>query len=173
MINYIDYNNFDMKQSITYSVFDLLYKCYAKERKKLLRKYQKISQYDSENLMYSIIDDVLDMQKFKNLSVAVHVPLKMIIRDKTLMTEKEMKYAFNDWTHVDFLIYNFIDKQPILAIEVDGIKYHQLGTKQSKRDELKNNIFSKYNLQLLRLSTKGSNEKTKLIKALNKSLRDN
>lgn len=173
LINYIDYNNFDIKQSSTYSVFDLLYKCYAEERKKLLRKYQKISQYDSENLMYSIIDDVLDMQKFKNLSVAVHVPLKMIIRDKTLMTEKEMKYAFNDWTHVDFLIYNFIDKQPILAIEVDGIKYHQLGTKQSKRDELKNNIFSKYNLQLLRLSTKGSKEKTKLIKALNKSLRDN
>lgn len=173
LINYIDYNNFDIKQSSTYSVFDLLYKCYVEERKKLLRKYRKISQYDSENLMYSIIDDVLNMQNFRNLSVAVHVPLKMIIRDKTLMTEKEMKYAFNDWTHVDFLIYNSIDKQPLLAIEVDGVKFHQSGTKQAKRDELKNSIFSKYHLQLLRLSTKGSNEKTKLIIALNKCLKNN
>ena len=94
----------------------------------------------------------------------------MIIRDYSFMTNEEKKYAKNDWTHVDFLIYKTIDKSPILAIEVDGFKYHKESSKQAKRDELKNIIFEKYDIPLCRFSTTGSNEKEKLTQILHEKI---
>jgi hypothetical protein len=115
--------------------------------------------------MYALLDDIL--KKYNgNYDIAVHVPLNMIIRDYSLMTNDEKKYAKNDWTHVDFLIYKTIDKSPVLAIEVDGSKYHKEGTTQAKRDELKNLIFEKYDIPLCRFSTAGSGEKEKLSEIL-------
>ena len=161
MVKYIEYNNCEIKESKIFSIFDLLYKNYTKQRKVFLRKYNKISEYDSENLMYALLDDILEKYN-GNYDVAVHVPLNMIIRDYSLMTNDEKKYAKNNWTHVDFLIYKTIDKSPVLAIEVDGLKYHKEGSTQAKRDVLKNTIFEKYNIQLCRFSTAGSNEKEKI-----------
>ncbi|MBP3709724.1 MAG: DUF2726 domain-containing protein [Treponema sp.] len=82
------------------------------------------------------------------------------------MTEEEKKYAFNDLTHIDFVIYNTVTKKLILAIEVDGYKYHKYGTKQARRDILKNHIFEVYNIPYLRLSTTGSDERGRIIKKL-------
>lgn len=161
LVKYIEYNNCEIKESKIFSVFDLLYQTYAEQRKIFLRKYKKISEYDSENLMYGLINEII--KKYNgNYEIAVHVPLNMIIRDLGLMSDDEKKYAKNDWTHVDFLIYKTIDKSPVLAIEVDGSKYHKEGSKQAKRDELKNTIFAKYDIPLCRFNTAGSNEKEKL-----------
>lgn len=161
LVKYIEYNNCEIKESKIFSVFDLLYQTYAEQRRIFLRKYKKISEYDSENLMYGLINEII--KKYNgNYEIAVHVPLNMIIRDLGLMSDDEKKYAKNDWTHVDFLIYKTIDKSPVLAIEVDGSKYHKEGSKQAKRDELKNTIFAKYDIPLCRFSTAGSNEKEKL-----------
>ena len=66
----------------------------------------------------------------------------------------------NPATHVDFLIYNRVSKKPVLAIEVDGYKYHKEDNKQKERDILKNNILSKYNIPLIRLTTNGSREES-------------
>ena len=111
--------------------------------------------------MYGLINEII--KKYNgNYEIAVHVPLNMIIRDLGLMSDDEKKYAKNDWTHVDFLIYKTIDKSPALAIEVDGSKYHKEGSKQAKRDELKNTIFAKYDIPLCRFNTAGRNEKEKL-----------
>lgn len=170
LVNYIEYNNCEVKESKIYSIFDLLYKNYAKQRKIFLKKYNKISEYDSENLMYALISDILKVYK-GNYDVAIRIPLNMIIRDSSLMTNEEKKYAKNDWTHVDFLIYKTIDKSPVLAIEVDGAKYHKVGNTQSKRDILKNTIFEKYEIPLYRFSTTGSNEKERLIKILHEKTR--
>lgn len=165
LVNYIEYNNCEIKESKIFSIFDLLYKNYAKQRKLFLKKYNKISEYDSENLMNALLNDIL--KKYNgNYDVAVHVPLSMIIRDDSLMTNNEKKYAKNDWTHVDFLIYKTIDKTPVLCIEVDGLKYHKEGSKQAKRDELKNSIFKKYDIPFRRFSTTGSNEQEKIYKVL-------
>ena len=69
-----------------------------------------------------------------------------------------------DWshynTHIDFLIYNKISKIPLLAVEVDRYKYHKEDNKQKERDILKNNILSKYNIPLIRLTTNGSREES-------------
>jgi hypothetical protein len=45
--------------------------------------------------------------------------------------------------------------------------FHQAGSEQAKRDEQKNSILDKAGIPLLRLSTDGSNEKNKIINALN------
>ena len=52
-------------------------------------------------------------------------------------------------------------------IEVDGYKYHKKYNKQKERDILKNNILSKYNIPLIRLTTNGSREKDIIINKLN------
>lgn len=83
------------------------------------------------------------------------------------MSESEMKYAANYSTHLDFLIINRVSKQPVLAIETDGYSYHNDETEQHQRDLMKDNILKSYGLPLLRLSTKGSGEREKVIGMLN------
>ena len=51
--------------------------------------------------------------------------------------------------------------------EVDGFAYHN-SEKQQERDLVKNTILEKYNIPILRFSTIGSSEESKLISALNK-----
>lgn len=158
LIKYIQYNNCDIKESTTYSVFDYLYKCYEDERKKYLKNCKKVSKYQSENIMYKTICDFLDKYYKNQFDIVVHFPLNLLIKNKSLMTEDEYNYASNPWTHVDFLIYNKIDKSPLMAIEVDGWQFHNNNANQQKNDILKNSIFQKYGLKLLRFSTIGSNE---------------
>lgn len=170
LVRYIEYNNLSVIDSKVYSVFDYLYSSYAECRRKFLANRNRISVYDSENLMYALITDVLKDKGFNNFDVTVHVPLKMLIRDTSLMTPQEKKYAMNDWTHVDFVIFDTIDKSPRLVIEVDGVKYHAEGTRQAERDAMKNEILNKYSLPIARFRTDGSNERKQLIEVLDNLL---
>lgn len=70
-------------------------------------------------------------------------------------------------THVDFLLFNQMDKQPVLAIEVDRTVFHEAGSKQSEQDIKKNSIQKKCAIPLLRLRIVGSEEKEKSRDALN------
>jgi len=124
-----------------------------------LKKHKKVSEYDSENLMYVLIKDVLNRDGFKKLEVIIHQPLNMLIHNPKMLTDDECKYAMNYATHLDFLIFNRLDKIPVLAVEVDGFKFHQEGTVQANRDKMKNEILKKYNIPLLRFKTNGSQEK--------------
>ena len=72
----------------------------------------------------------------------------------------------NPATHVDFMVYNKVNKQPVLAIEIDGYSFHKEGTIQQERDKMKDHILEKSGIGLLRLSTNGSGEKEKLLKAI-------
>lgn len=158
LIDYIQYHNFEVVESKLYSVFDYLYKQYAEERKAYLQKHKKISEYDSENLMYALIEEILVGDKFACLDVLCHFPLYMLIRNLELLNEKERGYIMNPATHIDFLIYNRISKKPVIAIEVDGYKYHQENTRQASRDIMKNHILELYEIPLLRFATNGSGE---------------
>ncbi|MDW5300718.1 MAG: AAA domain-containing protein [Sedimentibacter sp.] len=159
LVKYIQYNNFEIVDSEIYSVFDLLYSDYTEQRYKYLKKHKKISEFDSENLMYSLINEVLNKDVFKKLDVIIHQPLNMLIHDLKKLSDEECKYAMNSATHLDFLIFNELDKFPVLAVEVDGYRFHQDGTIQSNRDKIKNEILNKYNIPLLRFKTNGSQEK--------------
>ena len=170
LIDYIQYNNFEVVDSKIYSIFDYLYKQYTEERKTYLQKHKKVSEYDSENLMYSLIDEIIADNKFSSLDVVCHFPLNMLIRNLELLNEQERQYAMNPATHLDFLIYNRISKKPVLAIEVDGYDYHKGDTVQASRDLLKDQILKLYEIPLLRFKTNGSGEKEKITEMLGKAV---
>ena len=141
------------------------------ERRVYLQKHKKVSEYDSENLMYSLIEDIISANKYSSLDVVCHFPLNMLIKNPELLNEQECQYAMNPATHLDFLIYNRIGKKPVLAIEVDGYEYHKEDTVQASRDLLKNHIMELYEIPLLRFMTNGSGEKEKIIEMLDKLVR--
>lgn len=166
LVNYIEYNNFETVESDIYSIFDYLYIQYRKEKENILEKSKSISFYDSENLMYSLLENIISENNYTNLGIIPHLPLKEIFKNIDKLDKNERKFVFDTDSHVDFIIYNKISKQPILAIEVDGYDYHKDGTEQHKRDILKDGVFKKYDLPLLRFNTNGSGEKAKIVSKL-------
>ena len=167
LIAYIDYNHGKVESGHLHSIFDLLYACYAEQRKEYLEGKRNVSEYDSENIAYNVISTILKKNDdLSCLEVIPHYHLSSLISDTSLLTEAEYKFARDSWSHVDFLIENRVSKKPILVIEVDGFAYHHKGTKQEERDQLKNAILDKYNIPILRLSTAGSGEVKKIEQAI-------
>lgn len=168
LLGYIAYNNCTVMESKLTSIFDYLYEQYTEQRIEFLREHSHISEYASENLTYALISEVLESDSEYNcLKVLCHVPLRQVVRDTSMMSPEELKYASNYSTHLDFLIINRVSKFPVLAIETDGFSYHNEKTGQHQRDMMKDHILSNYGLPLLRLSTKSSGEREKIINSLN------
>jgi superfamily I DNA and/or RNA helicase len=171
LIAYIEYNNGTVIASKIHSIFDYLYEQYTDARIAYLKKHKKISEYDSENLTFALIEDILQENiNMCHLNIICHLPLYMLIQDYSLLNAEESKYAANINTHIDFLIYNRVSKQPVLAIETDGYMYHKSGTRQAERDVKKDHILELYGIPLVRLSTIGSNEKKVVVDKLSEVL---
>lgn len=166
LIKYIQYSNFEVTKSKIKSIYDLLYKQNRKQRMEYLKKRKKVSEYDSENLTYGLIEEIIKENNYDNLDVAVHVPLIDLLKDLENLEEKSKNFVKNTWTHIDFVIFNKMDKKMIIAVEVDGYFYHKEGTTQEKRDRLKDKILQEYDIPLVRLNTINSNEKEKLSKEI-------
>lgn len=170
LLRYIEYNNYDVLESRIYSIFDYLYKDYTHMRLAIISRSMKISKYDSENLMYSLLLELVGAAEFGKLDVVCHVKMKMLIHDMDGLNEREINYVKHPCTHVDFVIYDRLSHQPVLVIEVDGYEYHREGTKQAKRDQMKDEILHHYGIPVLRLKTNGSQEKIKIIERLREIL---
>ncbi len=163
LINYVKYHSMDVRDSSICSVFDLLYRQYAVARRQTLRRLKRISQLDSENLMFGLIEEVLKEEGLVNYGVHVHVPLRLLLRDISLLvTERERRYALSSFTHVDFLIFEKMGRNPVAAIEVDGWAFHRPDSLQAERDAMKNSICARYGIPLFRFSTTGSGERERL-----------
>ncbi|MEG0266374.1 MAG: AAA domain-containing protein [Bacilli bacterium] len=167
LINYIEYYfKEDILQSEVKSIFDLLYSDYAKElEKKKLKQGWKQSDYDSENLTYELLDDILREKEYMSYTYAREVGLNDIFLDLSKLNSNETQYLKNN-ARVDILIYNKFNKQPVLGIEIDGFEFHENNSKQLVKDKMKTSIFCKYSLPLLRLKTNGSKEREKIIEFL-------
>lgn len=170
LVNYIRYNNFEITEGKVRSVFDLLYSEYEKQREKYLFRGWKKSRYDSENLMHTLLDEVFQEEGITNLEISHEYLLCHLFYGMSGLTADEEKYVYQGNSHVDFLIWNKFSRMPVFGVEVDGFEYHQPGSEQSKRDALKDSVFRKAGLDLLRFSTKGSGEKTLLKQALKRHL---
>lgn len=153
LISYIQYNNFEIKESKIHSVFDILYKQYTAERLTYEAQDNKVSQYLSENIIYETLIKAIDNIQMTNWNVVCHYPLSRLITDFEGLDTQEIAFISNSLSHVDFLIYNSITKKPIMVIEVDGWKYHNLSKVQQSRDKLKDDILTKYGLKPYRIST--------------------
>ena len=170
LARYMEYQNCQIVDSKVYSVFDMLYKCYDAQRRRYLKAHKRVSEYDSENLMYSVIEKVLAVPDFSELDCVVHSSLATLVKASDALTEKERQYAANPLTHLDFLLFNRIDKSPVLVIEVDGTKYHMAGSRQAERDARKDSILEKCGVPILRLRTDGSGEERKIVGKLHELL---
>lgn len=168
-INYVNYNNMEVVNGKIFSSFDLLYKQNELERLKFFKKHNRITKYDSENIIYYLIDNIIN--SYSNLKFHFHQSLNDLIKDKSLLNDDERKYASHSQTHLDFYIFNSLGDTPVLVIEVDGYKNHRKGTKQYKRDLLKNSILDKYSIPWIRLATNGSGEEEIIRNKLNEILK--
>lgn len=153
LISYIQYNNFDIKESKIHSVFDILYKQYTAERLTYEAQSSKISEYLSENIIYETLVKAIDKIQMSNCGIVCHYPLSRLITDFEGLNNQEIAFISNSLSHVDFLLYNSITKKPLMVIEVDGWKYHNLSEVQQSRDKLKDAILTKYDLKPYRIST--------------------
>ena len=164
LISYISYNSFKPIRSGIVSIFDMLYEQSTSARIAFLSKHRKVSYYDSENLMFSALEDIINSKSFQEYGfrIVCHYPIRYLFRDTELLEEEERIYISRAGTHVDFLIYRAIGKIPVVAIEVDGFHYHKKDSRQYERDIMKDSIFSKYGLPLLRFKTNGSGEVAKI-----------
>lgn len=153
LIAYIKYNNFEVQESKLHSVFDLLYKQYTAERLAYKAAHPAISEHFSENLIYDTLLTAISELNLINTEVVCHYPLSKLIGDWSLLTNEERSFAENPLTHVDFLIYNSLTKQPLQIIEVDGWSFHHNSEVQQQRDVLKDQLLTKFGLRPYRLST--------------------
>lgn len=168
LTRYIEYNSLEdsIIESPKVSVFDLLYSEYSDKLLKIMTTSKHVSEYKSENLMYSVIEEVLTYPQYISFKCVIHIPLNSIVNDFTKLDYEQKAFAKNPWSHVDFLIFNKLDKEPVLVVEVDGYEYHANNKEQKRRDTVKDKILEQVKLPILRVATNESGEKEKLIKML-------
>jgi hypothetical protein len=166
LIDYIEYYQGGSKHSEISSIFDLLYADYTQELLNFYKVHKKVSVYDSENLTYWAIHDTIKDKGFSHLDILMHYPMRHLVTNASNLTSEQRSYASNPWTHIDFLVYDTVTHKAKVAIEVDGTQYHKSDSIQKRRDNMKDAILASIGLNLLRLSTSGSQEKEKIAQAL-------
>ena len=169
LLKYIQYNNFEIKESKVSSIFDFFYTKENQAKFQFLKKSKRISKFDSENAMNALLTSLFEKPEYSRFGFIFEMPLKDVVSKKFIgeLPAELAEYANRSWSHVDFTIYNRVTKEILFGIEVDGYNYHKKGTKQAERDLKKNQIFEIIGLPLLRLSTKGSGEEDKIKNQLN------
>lgn len=153
LIAYMQYNNFQVRDSKLHSVFDLLYKQYTAERLAYEAVHSAVSEHLSENIIYELLVKAIAELGMTNTDVLCHYPLSRLIGDWNLLTDEEQSFAESPFSHVDFLIYNSLTKQPLQTIEVDGWQFHKNSDVQQYRDTLKDQLLTKFGLCPHRIST--------------------
>ncbi|WP_316752969.1 DUF2726 domain-containing protein [Pedobacter gandavensis] len=148
------------------SVFDLLYKEYNKVFIQFLLSNKNVSGSAAELIINKLLNEsvLLKNTQFSSIDIVREYRLRDLIRDFQPFSDDEIRFIRNN-SRIDFLLYNKIDKTPVLAIEVDGVSFHD-NELQKERDRKKNHILETIGLPLLRLSTDGHNEETRIIESL-------
>lgn len=174
MIRYICYTS-DPEETIVKgkvcSIFDLLYKEYNKTFAAFIESNTNIKGSAAEIIVHKLLQQevLLPNSPFSSIDMVREYKLRDLIRNYELFSENEVAFIKNN-ARLDFLLYSKIDKTPILAIEVDGVSFHD-NELQQERDKKKDHILEMIGLPLLRLSTDGHNEKSKIIENLNLAMR--
>ena len=144
---YCQYNlsDYGFEKSKISSVFELMYSDYNKEQK------SKVSKFDSENIIYELLDKLCKSGEFGPISVLFNYPLRKIV-DADLINDKADKaFVLHPNTHCDFVVYNLLDKSVRLVVEVDG-KQHDMSL-QKMRDARKDRILSQAGIRIIRIET--------------------
>jgi hypothetical protein len=173
MIRYIYYTT-DPKETIIRgricSVFDLLYKEYNHIFISFLSSNKEIKGSAAEIIIHKLLSENIlsNNARFSSIDMVREYRLRDLIRDFQPFAKDEIRFIRSN-SRIDFLLYNKVDKTPVLAIEVDGVSFHD-NILQKERDNKKNHILKIIDLPLLRLSTDGHNEETRIIEKLHSAM---
>ena len=157
-------------QSDIVSIFDVLYNAYSES----LERYSRVKWADrrrspAENVAEQCLCDVLAEPRYARFGYQAQVYLRDALPNTRRLSEEQRSFVFRD-SALDFGVYSRVTKRLLLAIEVDGWKFHGMSQKQQKRDNLKDSIMSAYGVPVLRLSTIGSGEERQIREALDRLL---
>ena len=108
----------------------------------------------------------MKQDRFQSVGCSIHSSLATLVKDYSVLTEEETRYASNPLTHLDFLLFNTMNRAPLLAIEIDGTNFHAPGTAQANRDTIKDHVMEKIHIPLLRIRTNESGERARIETAL-------
>ena len=147
-----------------YSVFDLMYDDYAPILEKTKKELLNISQYPSENIIATVINDICKSGECGALAFKFNYPLKYVIKLNTLTDPQDIKFVSNINTHCDFLIYNKLNKEIALVVEVDGSQHRE--EIQAARDKRKDRLLADAGIKILRLTTTSIECKEKIVAML-------
>jgi len=164
LIDYIRYHDpaREVLESTIVSVFDLLYKDYSPRLRPLAKRVGHRTGYASEDIIWTVLDDILAEAPYADLDVAAQVMLRELLPDLTRLTPAQSEYVRHRATTLDFVVYNRISNRPVFAIEVDGFAFHENSPTQLVRDGLKDAICATHQIPLLRLPTTGSGEEQRI-----------
>ena len=167
LIGYIRYHNPDEEvvDSAVISIFDLLYKKYSERLRPLAARLKNELSYKSEEAAWIVLRDILAEQPYAHLTASHQVLLRNLLPNLASLTPHQLAFVRHR-ASVDFVVYNRVTNRPLLAIEVDGFKYHENNPAQLKRDEIKNQILQAHQMPLVRLPTTGSGEEERIRQAL-------
>lgn len=162
LVDYFKANGICESGEVT-SLFDLIYPQYMVQLEDYLNARPAIPSYfyapgdepsKAEQIAYRFISKVL--QDYPDLTIQYECPLRLLVKDKSLFDEEELKFISDKRSHIDFLIVNKKTSERVLAIEVDGESYHIEGSFHWQNDKLKDSIMEKCGIPLKRFRTKES-----------------
>lgn len=164
LLKYIKYNELDSEiiDSQIVSVFDLLYRDYSKKLEKLNKSLLNRSKFKSENIIDTILYNGFKDSVFIDYKYEREILLRNCLKNIQNLNEEERRYV-NNGARIDFVIYDKMDKKPVLFIEVDGFEYHMNNPRQLVKDNLKDSIAKKSGIPILRFEIGGESYDEKKI----------
>lgn len=172
LVDYIKANGICESGEVT-SLFDLIYPQYTVQLGEYLDDGPAIPSYfyapddkpsAAEQIAFRFITKVL--KDYPELDVKYECPLWLLVKDRSLFDENEMKLILDKRSHVDFLISDRKTSKSILAIEIDGESYHPEGSFHWANDRLKDSIMGKCGITLKRFRTKESINEEEILRGL-------
>jgi len=147
-----------------YSVFDLMYDDYAPILEETKKKLLNISEFQSENIIATIIKEICDSDICGAIDFKHNYPLRYVVKPQAIGDRDDRTFVSNIKTHCDFVIYSKLNKEILLVVEVDGSQHEE--EIQASRDRKKDRVLCDAGIKILRLPTTTIECKEKIINAL-------
>lgn len=157
LIDYVRFQNpSQVTESGVLSVFDLLYKEYSERLNEFASRVHGDSRYKSENIVWTLLNDILAEPTYGLLEVVSQVRLRDLLPNFDRLNEQQREFA-RSVSAIDFAVYHKVSRRMLLAVEVNGTRFHEDSPEQQVRDELKAQIIGIYGADMLVLRTNDSN----------------
>ncbi len=135
---------------------------------------KKNGESEAEAIYRAVLSRVLaDNERYHRWSFVQEYPLRLLPTHFEVFAESEQLFMLHN-ARLDFLVFDTINNEPLVAIEVDGAAYHQEGTIQAERDRKKDSIMRKLGIPLQRFRTDSvSGDEIKILEAVLAKTHDN